>query len=150
MQHYDTSNRRRYIHPHFAQFYAALFLGSNNLETKQIFASSMGKKTGISTSYNKGNNGDTSESVTTADVPVVRISDLDSLKLGEFYIRSRQLGNVKSFIVPFFRRADINVSASVKEQPYRMFDPKANAYWIKDTLAQENQNNRRSKFNFDF
>lgn len=129
-----------------------VFLGSNNLETKQIFANSMGKKTGIVTSYNKGNNGEASENINTADVPVVRISDLDSLTLGEFYIRSRGLGNIKSYMVPFFERKDLDINLEANEPTFRMFNPSDNMYKIGDALEADSPSFERTspKFKFNF
>lgn len=129
----------------------SIFLGSNNLNTKQIFSESMGQKIGIFTSYNKGNDGNTSENITASNTPVVRISDLDSLELGEFYVRSRVAGNMKSYMIPFFKREDIKLSCDVKEESYRSFDPGANKYRIADVLKRETQESSRArKFNFDF
>ena len=130
----------------------SIFLGSNNLNTKQIFSESMGQKIGIFTSYNKGNDGNTSESITASNTAVVRISELDELKLGEFYVRSRVAGNMKSYMTPFFMRTDLKLSVKNGEESYRPFDPKANRYRISDVLRREAQesSSRTRKFNFDF
>ncbi|MBQ3016990.1 MAG: type IV secretory system conjugative DNA transfer family protein [Clostridia bacterium] len=129
----------------------SIFLGSNNLNTKQIFSESMGQKIGIFTSYNKGNDGNTSESITASNTAVVRISDLDELKLGEFYVRSRVAGNMKSYMIPFFKRTELKIVRDDREDRYRAFDPKSDMYKIGDVLKREEQESGRSrKFNFDF
>ena len=131
----------------------SIFLGSNNFNTKSIFAESMGQKIGIFTSYNKNNEGSTSESISANNTAVIRISDLDTLKLGEFYVRTRMLGNVKSSMTPFFKRTDVKRGA-VGERPakYRPYDPKENIYRIKETLDREEKENgpKIRKFDFDF
>ena len=112
----------------------SIFLGSNNLSTKEVFANSMGKKAGISTSYQKGNDGNTSENVTTQDIPVVRISDLDKLALGEFYLKGRCIENLKSFMTPYFRREESKLVSNYEEGEYRYFDPKDNRYDIEKVV----------------
>lgn len=130
----------------------SVFLGSNNLGTKQIFSESMGQKIGIFTSYSKGNDGNTSENINIGSTPVVRISDLDALKLGEFYVKSRVAGNMKSSMIPFFMRADLKIPSDSSEESYRPFDPVTNVYKIDDILEREEQERgpKTRKFNFDF
>lgn len=131
----------------------SIFLGSNNLNTKKIFAESMGQKIGIFTSYSKNNEGSTSENISANNTAVIRISDLDALKLGEFYIRTRTLGNIKSDMTPFFKRTDVERGkAGERAAKYRPFDPKDDIYRIKKTLEREVLENgpKRRKFDFDF
>ena len=126
----------------------SFFLGSNNLATKEVFADSMGKRAGISTSYQKGNDGNTSESVTTGNIPVIRISDLDKLKLGEFYVRARTFVNLKSYMVPYFLRKESQAVEEYLEGEFRDFDPDANLYKLDEVLAKIR--GRRSKYSFDW
>ena len=131
----------------------SVFLGSNNLNTKKIFADSMGQKIGIFTSYNKNNEGSTSESINANNTPVLRLSDLDALKLGEFYVRTRMLGNLKSTMTPFFRRKDVpRGKGGERVEKYRPFDPADNIYKIKEILEREEEEAgpKRRKFDFDF
>ena len=116
----------------------SIFLGSNNLGTKEVFAGSMGKHAGISASYQKANDGTTSESITTADIPVVRISDLDSLSLGHFYVRARTFTNLVSYMVPYFTRKEAAVPAHTVRGIFRSFDAKATMYDIKEAMEREN------------
>lgn len=132
----------------------SIFLGSNNLSTKEIFANSMGQRAGISASYQKGNDGNTSESVTTANIPVVRISDLERLTLGEFYIRARAISNLKSSMIPYFLRMESSLASDYKDGMFRHYDPRANLYNISDVLKREEEERTSSasgrKFNFNF
>lgn len=131
----------------------SIFLGSNNFNTKRIFAESMGQKMGIFSAYNKDNFGNTSEQISSNNTAVIRISDLDSLKLGEFYVRTRTLGNIKSSMIPFFRRTDfVRVENEARVAKFRAFDPKSNIYKMKDTLDREERESgaKRRKFDFDF
>ena len=127
----------------------SIFLGSNNLSTKEVFAKSMGRKAGISTSYQKGNDGNTSENVTTSDVPVVRISDLDALSLGQFYIRARVIENLKTSMVPYFSRPEAKIASGYKEGEFRAFDPMANLYDIAEILQMESSSSTKS-FSYKF
>jgi len=124
-----------------------VFLGCNNDETKEAFARSMGKKIGVKTSFNISNSGDLSVSKGTEDVPVIRKSDLDALELGEFYIRSRLSGNMKSYMVPYFLRTEELRWTDNSRPSYFEIDLGDNAYSIEGVLKAENQFNRFDPFN---
>ena len=125
-----------------------MFLGCNNDETKETFARSMGKKIGVKTSFNIANDGNISISKGTDDVPVVRKSDLDSLELGEFYVRSRLSQNFKTYMLPHFMQKDAVSGTKYKAQAFRRFDPNENVYDIFKVVKTENP--ARRKFDFDF
>ncbi len=125
-----------------------VFLGSNNQNTKEIFSRSMGERTGISSSYQKGNDGNTSESIVATSVPVVRISDLDMLSLGEFYVRSRKGENLKSYMIPFFRRKDVKAPIADEVEKFREYTPEKNVYDIESILRLCRP--KRPKMDFDF
>lgn len=114
-----------------------MFLGCNNDISKKRFAESMGEKEGLVKSAGIGDSGVAQVSVHTQSIPVVRKSDLGNLKLGEFYVRSRVSSNLKSAMIPYFLRKDVDRSEVVYELEYNGFDPEANRYYIKETLALE-------------
>ena len=127
-----------------------VFLGCNNDETKEHFAKSMGRKIGVTTSFGIHNDGSVSVTKSTADVPVIRKSDLDELTLGEFYSRSRLCGNFKSYIVPYFMQECSRVVEQY-EPDFRSYNPDDHKYDIYEIIAEENRRNGSSrKFNFDF
>ena len=111
-----------------------LFLGCNNDETKDNFARSMGKKLGVKTSFNLSNDNSVSVTKSTEDVPVIRKSDLDSLELGEFFLRSRQCRNLRTAMIPYFRQN--HPILPQKEHTYQAYDPDANVYDIYKVLSR--------------
>lgn len=129
-----------------------IFLGCNNDETKEAFAKSMGRKIGVTTSFGIHNDGSVSVNKSTADVPVIRKSDLDSLSLGEFYARSRLCGNFKSYIVPYFMQECARVYEAY-EPDFRRYNPDQYVYDLYDIVEEEHRrrgNANPRKFNFDF
>lgn len=126
-----------------------IFLGCNNDETKEAFARSMGRKIGTKTGFSIANDGSISISKGTEDVPVVRKSDLDALNLGEFYVRSRQTRNFKSYMIPYFMQNNIEEPKYLEEDfEVVIYDPKKYVYEIGDVLKREPP--QRSSFFFDF
>lgn len=117
-----------------------LFIGCNNDDTKERFAKSMGKHLRIRTSFGIQHNGAMSASKQSEDVPLVMRSDLDELRLGEFYVRSRMCSNMKSYITPYFEWHDIAAERiGFEERPFYMFDRKANAYDIDTAMSIEHR-----------
>ncbi len=114
-----------------------MFLGCNNQLSKKRFAESMGEKEGLIMSANIGNSGVAQMTVQTHSIPVVIKSDLGELQLGEFYVRSRVSSNLKSSMTPFFNRTDVKRDEKAYELEYNGYDPEANRYYIKETLALE-------------
>ena len=112
-----------------------VFIGCNNDETKEAFARSMGSRLGVKTSFNISNDNNVTIAKSTADVPVIRKSDLDALELGQFYIRARQSQNMRSEMIPFFRQShegeELLAPAAV-----RRFSPTANLYDIYATVRK--------------
>jgi hypothetical protein len=72
-------------------------------------------------------------------VPVIRKSDLDKLELGQFYIRSRQSQNMKSYMTPFFMQANNKKSKSY-DMPIRPYNPDDNVYDINEVVKRERPN----------
>ena len=110
-----------------------IFIGCNNDRTKEDFARSMGQTIGAITSFSISNDGSISASKQSQNVPVVRKSDLDDLKLGEFYVRLRKGDNMKSSMTPYFEQRE----GEEKLAPItliREFDPDANHYDISSVL----------------
>ena len=113
------------------------FLGSNSQASKQYFADSLGKQIGIVTSANIQGTGEANASMSTGNVPVARMSDMESLNLGEFYVRSRVCPNLKSKMTPYFMRKDIELDNTEFKMEYNGFDPGMNAYYIQNVLIDE-------------
>ncbi len=111
-----------------------IFLGCNNDASKTRFAQSMGEKVGITLSANIGNGGIATLSEVTKSIPVVRKSDLDLLKLGEFYVRARVATNLKASMIPYFLRTDVSKELFEYELEYNGFEPNAHTYSIKEVL----------------
>lgn len=116
-----------------------LFLGCNNDASKERFAKSMGEKIGISLAANIANGGIATLAETTKSIPVVRKSDLDLLKLGEFYVRARVATNLKSSMIPYFLRDDVNKELFEYELEYNGFEPNEHVYNIKNTIKLSNE-----------
>ena len=114
-----------------------IFLGCNNRKTKERFAYEMGKKMGEVTSVNMGGGGIASFNMQTTDVPLIHISDLDSLALGEFYVKTNTPDKLKSYIIPYFKRADKPAQTTAKRGKYNNYDPCDNLYSIKDVVDYE-------------
>ena len=76
----------------------------------------------------------------TSNVPVLRISDLDDLKLGEFYLYSRLCGNLKSYVTPYFMQKHIHrTNTSLPEEVFRYHDPREFKYDIQEVLRREKE-----------
>lgn len=123
-----------------------LFIGCNNDTTKEAFARSMGKTIGVKTSFHLSNDGSLSVAKSTEDVPVIRKSDLDELQLGEFYVRSRQCQNFKSYMTPYFMQPNIDQWRIETKMDFREFDPNANKYDIFEVLKKENAGDSYHRF----
>ena len=108
-----------------------IFLGCNNDETKEAFVRSMGMKIGVKTSYAIASDGSMSASRGTENVPVITKSDLDSLNLGEFYVRSRQCRNIKSYMEPYFMQEDCYKWRLTGAEKFRFVNSAKNEYSIK-------------------
>lgn len=64
-----------------------IFCGSNDTHTLQEVSESFGQTIGSHTSYSVANTGDIQMSVTPSNVPVVRVSDLAQMRLGDAFVR---------------------------------------------------------------
>lgn len=110
-----------------------IFLGCNNDETKELFVRSMGRKIGVKSSFNISNDGSISINKGTEDVPVIRKSDLDTLKLGEFYVRTRGSQSYKSYMLPSFMQKDIVRYPMAEDDDGEWYEPGENRYEISDS-----------------
>lgn len=129
-----------------------LFLGCNNDMTKEAFAKSMGLKIGVKTSFTINNEGSVSINKGTENVPVIRKSDLDALTLGQFYVRSRQSENMRSYIVPYFERTDTPKPLVQEDVEFRDHDPEKYIYDIYEVIKLEHRRPQPAgrRFDFDF
>ena len=129
-----------------------IFLGCNNDLTKEAFAKSMGMTIGVKTSFAINNEGSISINKGTENVPVIRKSDLDTLELGQFYVRSRRSQNMKSYITPYFLRRDRLPSLKQADMDYHDYDPSRFTYDIYDVIKLEHRRPKPSgrRFDWDF
>ena len=129
-----------------------LFLGCNNLETKTDFVKAMGDRQGESVSYNKANDGCISENYHSVNVPLVKVSDLDSLALGEFYVHSRTVQKMKSYATPYYMRKDVAFIPYNKKTNYNDYNPEKNVYSIRERFGEDRlygfARHSLKKFNF--
>ena len=116
------------------------FYGSNNAASKEDFVKLFGQKQGVYTSFSISNEGAVSSAHQTSNSPVLRLSDLDNLKLGEFYMYSRMCGNFKSYITPYFMQKHIcHVETSSQEEVFNYYDPEEFKHDIQEVLRNEKE-----------
>lgn len=116
-----------------------VYLGSNNQKTKEQFAASFGQKIGIKTSFSIANDGSISGNKYTENISVVKKSDLEQLRFGEFYVRSRVCGNFRSQMTPYFRREDVSTRKLYDHKAmFHVYDEQFR-YDIADVLKREEE-----------
>lgn len=124
-----------------------IFFGTNNSKTVKEFAQSLGDKTVAITSYNIGNDGRLSLAISATDRPLIRRSDLSSLKLGEAYVKVFRYPAVFTRLDPHFSCKDLckddnppkKARADLSELDKIVYDIRL--------LKKENP---KVKYNFDF
>lgn len=84
-----------------------VFFGTNNTKTVMEFAGSLGEKAAPITSYGIGNDGKLSLSISAANRPLVRHSDLASLQLGEAFVKIFRHSPVFTKLEPHFMCEDL-------------------------------------------
>ena len=108
-----------------------LFFGSNNMDCKEYFSREMGKRQVSCKTFNT--TADTaSRSISSATVPLLPVSQLEQLEIGEFFVIHERLKNIrlKARMLPLFARTDVAhteadmTAYGVLEQD--MFDPEHN------------------------
>ncbi len=109
LDHVYNENIRKIVLCNAATQY---FLGSNDPETTQQFASSFGKRGVVEMSGHLQMDGGFSFNYSTVDVPVLHISEIEQLYLGGCYIKTKA-ANLQSYFKPYFLRTDI------EHTPYR-------------------------------
>ena len=114
-----------------------LMLGCNNATTKRKFCESMGLHPVPKSSISIDAFGVATETVVSEDTLVVKCSDVDALKLGEFFLKARGAANLKSFMTPYFLRTDTVKNYTGWEGKYNGFDPNENYYDIDEVLESE-------------
>lgn len=126
------------------------FLGCNNLDSKIRFCNSMGQKQAICSSIGYDAAGVATLNENTQNIPILRISDVDNLELGEFYVRARTCDNLKSYIIPYFMREDVtNDEIGEFAKSYNGFDKNMAKFDISDILEYEDNNGKTSLPNVD-
>ena len=132
-----------------------VFCGSNDSQTLKEASDSFGQTIGATTSYGVSNTGDIHMSVTAANVPVVRVSDLAQLHLGEAYVRMfGESGNkqLRTVMDPNFRSADLAHGNATPEvgSAYLDVDIRSTFYDIEEVLSAEEDKKDSPKTHWDF
>lgn len=133
------------------------YLGSNNHETKAYFSKKFGQTSAKRKTRSCSGDGYMSINEQTVDVPLVKISDLDNLKLGEFYLYSSICANIHSYMLPYFMREDVDHTLCNDPEPIlNPYTPPKPLYNIKEVLQRERKASAKTKrvsisdFSFDF
>ena len=116
-----------------------MFYGSNNRECKEYFSAELGRHQVENISYSISVDA-ISKSVHSVPVPLVPVSHLERLCLGEFFVIHEKLQNVrlKARMTPFFRRNDVDHTVidlkdyECYEQDY--FDPDDQSFDIEKVV----------------
>ena len=116
-----------------------LFFGSTNHECKEYFSAELGRHQVEDITYSISVDS-ISKSVRTVTAPLVPVSRLERLRLGEFFVSHEKLQNVrlKARITPFFLRNDVDHTAAdlrdygCYEQDY--FDPDDHSFDIEKVV----------------
>ena len=109
-----------------------IFMGSNDFKTLEAFSQAAGLTMKVANTYSVDNNGNMSLSLSTANAPLVRISDLANMTLGEAYVKMfGPFGNklIKTVLEPDFKIEDFahgnaepginkRLAATVEENAY--------------------------------
>lgn len=119
------------------------FLGCNNYETRRKYSEQFGLKLGNEYSVSMGNEENPNISTRAINVPLIKMSDLERIELGTFYLRSSVGDNLKSSIIPYFRRNDVSQIYYEDKKLYNGHKEGANIYTLKDAergeLAEEDR-----------
>jgi type IV secretion system protein VirD4 len=131
-----------------------IFCGSNDTPTIKEVSESFGMTIGAVTSYAVSNTGDIQMSVVSNNVPVVRVSDLTQLNLGEAYVRIfSESGNkqLRTVLDPNFRCADFahDNAAPAISTAYLDFDIKSTFYDIEEVISKEEDEDTDIKPSWD-
>lgn len=124
-----------------------IFFGTNNSKTVREFALSMGDKAAAVTSYSVGNDGKLALSITAMDRPLIRQSDLTSLKLGEAYVKVFRKPAVFTKLDPHFACKDLCQDDTPPEKIIYDLSELDKIYY--DIRLPEVEKPKR-KFEFDF
>lgn len=128
----------------FANCDIQICLGSNSYSSKQRFAEEFGRKPYNVHSINVSADGSYSRTISTTMVPVLKVSDIEQLRLGEFYLRFKGRG-YKSFMTPYFLRDDVNHMRQALPRLNRCIEdylPRPR-YDIEKSLARDRAKRRR-------
>jgi len=132
-----------------------IFCGSNDCQTLKEVSEAFGQTIGATTSYAVSNAGAVQMSVQAANVPVVRVSDLSQLHLGEAYVRLfGENGNTQlrtkldpNFRYPEFARGNAVPTVSSR---YLDVDIPSTFYDIDAVLSAEEEDEDKPKNHWDF
>jgi len=132
-----------------------IFCGSNDTKTLEAVSQSFGHTIGAGAAYGISNTGDINMSLTAGNVPLVRISDLAQLHLGEAYVRMfGQSGNkqLRTVLEPNFRCPDFargNAKPTVSTA-YLDFDVRSTFYDIDEVIRNEKDDDDDDDSRWDF
>lgn len=124
-----------------------VFFGTNNTKTVREFASSLGEKAAPITSCCIGNDCKLSLSITAANIPLVRHSDLASLKLGEAFVKVFRHSPIFTKLEPHFMCEDLYHDNTEPEKVIAdLSELEKSHYDIRDLPVERPMRS----FNFDF
>ncbi|MDE6302564.1 MAG: type IV secretory system conjugative DNA transfer family protein, partial [Clostridia bacterium] len=119
-----------------------IFMGSNDFKTLESFSQAAGLTMKVANTYSVDNNGNMSLSLSSANAPLVRISDLANMTLGEAYVKMfGSFGNklIKTVLDPDFKIAEFaHGNAEPEVVKGHSVSAEENAYDIR-------QSNKRNK-----
>lgn len=123
------------------------FFGTNNTKTVKEFAGSLGEKAAPITSYSIGNDGKLALSISAANRPLVRHSDLASLKLGEAYVKVFRHSPIFTKMEPHFMCEDLyHDNAEPEKVVANLKRLERSRYDIRDLIIER----PKKHFDFDF
>lgn len=125
------------------------FLGSNSYETNLNFTKNMGCRIGVEATSGIGNDRNLSITQSCIDAPLVRVSDLAELELGEFYVK-RDPERLKTYMLPYFMRDDVPEPMTDDDMPFTDYNPSQYAYDINALYEKISNDIPNSKFDWDF
>ncbi len=113
-----------------------IFFGCNNQNTIEKFSRGLGEKCGAITGYGVNNNGDVSANISPTNVPLVKKSDLCTLKLGEAYVKTFRNPPMFSYLEPHFKCADLSHGRAVPPIKSESFDSEDCYYNLEKLYAE--------------
>lgn len=120
------------------------FLGSASYETNKSFSSMMGLRPDVETSASIAR-GELQIAKRAANIPNVRISDIEELRLGEFFLQtSPKYCKLKSYMTPYFQRPDVTLQLDVTKE-YLPFVLSEENYDLEEIVNKKREEERKKR-----